>query len=147
VIGSGTFQPADSDRLAVNFVTTTDWFARTRACTTKYARHNVAFTVQQVSFVKASLGDQTNIGSNISMGRTPYLARNIRLIPVGCSHDRLVSWFQLAIGINHTVILSWASTSSAIEPEDRGARSVFENSLIMEISLALRLWGREFFLI
>jgi hypothetical protein len=46
MIGSSTFQPANSDGLAVNFITTTNWFAGTSACTAKHAWHNVAFTVQ-----------------------------------------------------------------------------------------------------
>ena len=87
VIGSSTFQPANSDRLAVNFVTTTDWFAGTSARTTKHAWHNVAFTVQQVCFVEARLRDQSNVGRNVGMGGTPYLAGNIRLIPVRRGHD------------------------------------------------------------
>src|SRR5258708_28316843 len=101
VIGSGTFQPANSNGLTVNFIATTNRLAGTSASTTKHARHDVAITVQQIRLVEARLRDQTNIGRNIGMGWTPNLAGNICLIPVKRSYDSLVSRFPLTHLINH----------------------------------------------
>src|SRR5579884_735718 len=106
VIGGGTFQPADGDGLAVNFIAAADRLAWTSAGTAKHARHHIAFAIEQVGFVEARLRDQADIGGDIGMRRTAHLAGNICLIPIRRGHHRLVSRFQLTIRINHEKILS-----------------------------------------
>ncbi len=106
VIGGSTFQPANGNWFAIDLVATTNGFAGTRTCATKNAWYDIALAVQQICLIEARLRDQTNIGRYIGMSRAANLARNICLVPVRSSHNRPVSCFQLAIGINHLKILS-----------------------------------------
>ena len=87
VVSGGPLQPANSDRFTVDFVTATDRLAGASTGPSKDARYHVGFTVQKIRLVETSLGNQTNIGRNIGMSWTAYLARNIRLIPVRIRHD------------------------------------------------------------
>src|SRR5579883_3445544 len=103
VIGGGALEPANGDWLTIDLVATADRLTWAGTGASEHAGNNIRFAVEQIRLIETSLRDKTDISRDVSMGRAADLTGNIRLIPVGRCHDRLVSKFQFTIWINHSI--------------------------------------------